>query len=116
MNLNETSTSLYLSWSVPNGTVATEYEIELSPIQCPENNLVFVISEKTDHEISDLRAGTSYNITVKAISPAGNTSSDTVNIKTEEKGEIIIFNKIKHFFIYITSTSTIFPSIVSESD
>ena len=90
MNNNITNTSLFLSWRVPNGTVATEYEIELSPIQCPEKNLVYVISgEKTYHEISDLRAGTSYNITVKAINPAGNTSSDTVNIETEEEGMII---------------------------
>ena len=97
MNNNITNTSLFLSWRVPNGTVATEYEIELSPIQCPENKMVYIISgEKTDHEISGLRAGTSYKITVKAISPAGNTSSDTVNVETEEEGETIFIPSI-HF-------------------
>ena len=85
------STAISISWSVPDGSVVTSYEVEWRSNQCPDDyisyNATTLSDETTSYELSHLRAGTSYNISVKAINLAGITSGDLVNTTTEEIGK-----------------------------
>ena len=85
------STAISITWSVPNGSVVTSYEVEWSSNQCPDDLIVYntttLSGENTNYELSHLRPGTSYNIFIKAINLAGITSSDLATTKTEEIGK-----------------------------
>ena len=85
------STAISISWSVPDGSVVTSYGVEWSSNQCPDDltayNTTTLSGENTNYELSHLRPGTSYNISVKAVNLAGLTFSDLATTKTEEIGK-----------------------------
>ena len=85
------STAISISWSVPDGSVVTSYEVEWCSNQCPDDyisyNTTTLSDENTSYELSHLRPGTSYNIFIKAINLAGITSGDLATTKTEEIGK-----------------------------
>ena len=88
------STAISITWSVPDGSVVTSYEVEWSSNQCPDDfppyNATTLSDENTSYELSHLRPGTSYSISIKAINIAGITSGDLAPTKTEEIGKNLV--------------------------
>ena len=85
-----TTTSISLSWSVPNGSEVDSYEVMWTSDECPDdvdegNATITEIS----YIIGDLREGTSYAITVSATNSAGTSPSDSVTGETEELGNSV---------------------------
>ena len=90
-----TATTISISWSVPSGFVAEQYEVEWSSYQCPGNQTdgnAVMTGEVSKFIIPVLRAGTDYNVLVTAINPAGNFASNVLTIHTLEMGEFITGN------------------------
>ena len=87
--------SISLSWSVPNGSVVTSYEVMWISNDCLEdegsaNSLIDAKDNATTlgtSYIIDLRPGNVYYITVSATNSAGTSSSDRATAKTDELGE-----------------------------
>ena len=81
---NVTTTSISISWIVPDGSVVTSYEVMWTSddIMEDEGN-VTITNDSTNHIISDLRRDVSYIITVNATNSVGTSSSDIVTVQTE---------------------------------
>ena len=81
---NVTTTSISISWIVPDGSVVTSYEVMWTSddIMEDEGN-VTITNGSTNHIISDLRRDVSYIITVNATNSVGTSSSDIVTVQTE---------------------------------
>ena len=82
-----TATSISLSWSVPEGSVANGYEVKWASDQCLSHDEVMdstiTTGSSTNYTILDLRSGTNlYTVSVTAINSAGKNSSETVNVET----------------------------------
>ena len=95
VNVSSTATSISLSWIIPEGSVAASYEVKWSSDQCPDHGVMdsaTTTSSSTNYTISNLRPGTNYTVSVTAINSAGNSSSDTVTVETEEEGDLKMFN------------------------
>ena len=85
-----TTSVIFLSWSVPDGSVVTSYEVEWSSDQCPDNETegsATITDSSTSYTIMDLRPGTSYNIPVTASNLAGDSPTDTFTMETDEMSE-----------------------------
>ena len=80
--------SISLSWSDPEDSVVTSYEVEWISDDCPED-----VDEDNDtttgtsYTIDSVRGDSSYNISVNAINAAGSSPSDRVTTKTNELGK-----------------------------
>ena len=88
---NGANASVFLSWSVPSGSVVTYLEVKWFSDQCPfklDEGSDIASNTSTAYAIPHLRAGTSYNITVSAINPAGTSPSHRATVDTEEKREV----------------------------
>ena len=87
---NVTTTSISISWSVPDGSVVTSYEVMWTSddIMEDEGN-VTITNGSTNHIMSDLRRDVSYIITVNATNSVGTSSSDIVTVQTE--GEKLVY-------------------------
>ena len=84
------TSSIFLSWSIPDGSVVTSYKVMWTSGDCPGGMLsgstTTITGSYTSHTITGLRGGTTYTITVTVINPAGsNTNSRTG--ETRERGE-----------------------------
>ena len=91
MVTNGANTSVFLTWSVPSGSVVTCLEVKWSTDQCLsklDEGSVIASNTSTTYTIPHLRAGISYNITVSAINSAGTSPSHRVTVVTEEKREV----------------------------
>ena len=91
MVMNTANSSVFLSWSIPSGSVVTCFEVKWSSDQCLsklDERSVIASNTSTTYTIPHLRAGTSYNITVSAINSAGTSPSHTMTVDTEEKREV----------------------------
>ena len=87
---NSTNTSISLSWSVPEGSVVSRYEVKWASNQCPDYEVMdstTTADNSTSFIILDLRPGTRYTVSVTATNSAGNSSTETVTVDTEEEGE-----------------------------
>ena len=90
--IETTATTISISWDVPSGFVAGQYKVDWSSHKCPGNQTegsAIAMGEVANFTISELRAGTEYNVSVTAINPAGNFTSDVLSIHTLEMGECI---------------------------
>ena len=84
-----TATSISLSWSVPDGSVVTSYEIAWSSEECsdsPVDNMATIAGSSTNITLSDLRPSTVYTVTMTACNSGGNSTSQTVTVNTMEAG------------------------------
>ena len=82
-----TATSISFSWSVPDGSVVTSYEIVWSSEECsdsPVENAATIAG--TNITLSNLRPSTVYTVTVTAGNSGGNSTSETVTVNTMEAG------------------------------
>lgn len=84
--------SIYLSWSVPSGSVIDRYEVAWESSQCPDdvdqgsgNDITDLTS--SSYDIYDLKDGTNYTIIVTAINSAGTSSSDPESAVTSQRRE-----------------------------
>ena len=91
--VNPSTFSIFLSWSVPSGSVVTSYEVMWTSGECPGgvlNDSTTITGSSLSHTISGLRGGTTYTITVTVTNPAGSTSSNPMTGETEEYGEYMV--------------------------
>ena len=91
-NLDSTpATTISLSWSVPSGSVVTEYLIEWTrdtSVGCSDQDTGSTTITATSHTIPGLEEVSSYTITVTASNGVGSSEvSNTVTAMTEEAGE-----------------------------
>ena len=85
-----TETVIFISWSVPSVSLVNQYEVQWSSHQCPDSPVkgsTAISRASTSFIITELRAGTEYNVSVTAVNSAGNSTSDVLNIHTLEIGE-----------------------------
>ena len=86
--VNVTTTSvIFLSWSVPDGSVVTSYEVEWSSYQCQDDETegsTTITDSSTNYTIMNLRPGTSYNVSATASNSAGDSPTATVTVETEK--------------------------------
>ena len=111
-----TATSISLSWSVPSGSVVTEYLIEWqrdTSVGCSDEDQGNITITDTSYTISGLEEDSRYTITVTATNTAGNSEvSNSVTAVTEEAGErlpllvVLVYGPLSH--------SSICPSIICE--
>ena len=86
--VNPSTSSISLSWSVPSGSVVTSYIVIWTSEECPGGVLGGSdTGSYTSHNITGLRGGTTYTITVAATNSAGTSSSNSMTGETEEYGE-----------------------------
>ena len=91
MVMNRANSSVFLSWSIPSGSVVTCFEVKWSSDQCPsklDEGSVIASNTSTNYTIPHLRAGATYSIAVSAINSAGTSPSHRVTVDTEEKREV----------------------------
>ena len=86
-----TSTSIFLSWSVPSGSIITNYTIAWErdvTVGCPneDEDSITIIGDSTSYDIMGLEEDSRYTI-VLAISNAAGSSTDSDTVMTEEAGE-----------------------------
>ena len=82
-----TTTSISLSWSVPSGSVVESYEVQWSSDQCPEDredSSTTLAGGSYNYNISHLRPGTNYTVSVTASNSAGQNSSGNISMETKE--------------------------------
>ena len=87
--VNPSNSSISLSWSVPNGSVVTSYEVMWTSGECPGGVLddsTTINGSSLIHTITGLRGNTTYTITVTATNPAGTNTSNSMTGETEEYG------------------------------
>ena len=87
--VNPSTSSIFLSWSVPSGSV-TSYIVIWTSEECPGGVLGgndTISGSSLSHTITRLRGGTTYTITVTASNPAGTNTSTSMTRETEEYGE-----------------------------
>ena len=98
-----TATSISLSWIIPEGSIVASYEVKWASDQCSDHGVMdsatTTTSSPTNYTILDLRPGTNYTISVTATNSAGNISSETATVETEEEGELIVKIIITHCLI-----------------
>ena len=87
-----TSKTIFLSWSVPNGSVVDSYEVlwerNLSGECAYEDSGGTTITDgSTSYNITGLEEGSSYIITVTATNMFGSVISDPVTGMTKKTGE-----------------------------
>ena len=85
-----TATTIFITWSVPSGFVTEQHKVEWFSHQCPGNQTegnAIISGVATNFTIPELRAGTEYKISVTAINPPGNFTSNVLTIPTLEMGE-----------------------------
>ena len=88
MDPTPSSTSISLSWSVPNGAVVDSYEVFWTSNECPMDvHEGSAVVTGTSYTIDDLRGGSSYNIIVTATNSAGISISNRVIAETNETSE-----------------------------
>ena len=91
MSSSTAATTILLSWSTSNGTVANFVVIwkrDTSEECSDEDGGNSTIADgSTDYTIENLEEGSSYTITVTATNAAGSAVSDPVMGVTEEVGE-----------------------------
>ena len=88
---NGANTSVFLTWSIPSGSVVAFFEVKWYSDHCLsklDEGRDIASNTSTNYTIPHLGAGTSYNITVSAINSAGTSPSHTVTVDTEEKCEV----------------------------
>ena len=81
------NTTVFLSWSVPSGSVVESYVLEWSSDQCPGDeveNSTTISGTLANFTISDLRSDSSYSITVTASNAAGNSTSKILTVHTHQ--------------------------------
>ena len=80
-------TTVFLSLSVPSGSVVESYVLEWSSNQCPGDeveNSTTISGTLANFTISDLRSDSSYSITVTASNAAGNFTSKILTVHTHQ--------------------------------
>ena len=91
MNPSVTATSIFLSWSDPDGSVVTSYEVMWqrdTTVGCPGGDEDSVTITDTSYDITGLEEDSSYSITVRASNTAGSSEdSNTVIAMTLEAGK-----------------------------
>ena len=111
MVMNGANTPVFLSLSVPSGSVVTCFEVKWFSDQCLsklDEGSDIASNTSTAYAIPHLRAGTSYNITVSAINPAGTSPSHRVTVDTDEKREVSLrLLKINCNTLYSSSFTSI---------
>ena len=110
-----TATSISLSWSVPSGSVVTEYLIEWqrdTSVGCSDKDQGNTTITDTSYTISGLDEDSRYTITVIASNTAGNSEVSNLTAVTEEAGErlpllvVLVYGPLSH--------SSVCPSIICE--
>ena len=84
-----TSTSITLSWTVPNGSVVNSFDVIWRSTQCPGAEIygnANVTGVSVGYTAAGLRSGTEYFINVIALNEAGFSTSGTVFETTDESG------------------------------
>ena len=89
------STSIYLAWSVPSGSVVESYEVvweRVTTRKCPDEDIgsTLITDGSTSYNIVGLEEGSSYSIVVTASNAAGSAVSESVTGSTGESGEGLI--------------------------
>ena len=91
MNPTATATSISLSWSDPDGSEVTSYEVMWqrdTSVGCPGGDEDSDTITDTSYDITGLEEDSSYSITVRASNTAGSSEdSNTVTAMTLEAGE-----------------------------
>ena len=89
-----TATSISLSWSVPTGSVVTQYLVEWQRdtlVGCTDEeqgNTTITDGSTVSYDIPELEENSRYIVTVTASNSAGSSgASNSVNGMTEETGE-----------------------------
>ena len=89
-----TATSISLSWSVPTGSVVTQYLVEWqrdTSVGCTDEdqaNTTITDGSTVSYDIPELEENSRYIVTVTASNSAGSSgASNSVNGMTEETGE-----------------------------
>ena len=113
-----TATTISLSWSVPSGSVVTEYLIEWqrdTSVACSDEDQDSTTITDTSYTISGLEEDSRYTITVTASNTAGSSEvSNSVTAVTEEAGErlsllvVLVYGPLSH--------SSICPSLFCDCD
>ena len=87
--VNPSTSSISLSWSVPDGSVVTSYEVMWTSGECGGvlSNSTTITGSYTSHTISSLRGDTTYTIRVTVTNPAGSNTSNPMTGETRERGE-----------------------------
>ena len=90
--VSSASTSIFLSWSMPSGSMVERYEIvwqRVTSRECPDEGVgtVTITDGRTSYNIEGLEEGSNYSIVVIAINAAGSAVSHPVTRKTGETGE-----------------------------
>ena len=86
--ITPSTSSISLSWSVPDGSVVTSYDVIWTSGECGGmlNGSTTNTGSSLSHTITDLRGGTTYTITVTVINPAGSNTNYRTG-RTREHGE-----------------------------
>ena len=116
--VSTTATTISLSWSVPSGSVVTEYLIEwqrdiLVGCSDEDQDSSTITNGSTSYTISGLEEHSRYTITVTASNTAGEVSNKVTAV-TEEAGErlsmlvVLIYHPLSH--------SSICPSLFCDCD
>ena len=93
ISIINTATSIFLSWIVPVGSVVSSYEVKWSSDQCLGHEMessATTTDNSTSYTILNLRPGTNYTLFVTATNSAGDSSSETATVETEEESELIL--------------------------
>ena len=88
--INPSTSSISFSWSVPSGSVVTNYIVVWTSEECPGGVLGgsdTITGSSTSHNITGLRGGTTYTIRVIASNSAGTKPGTSMTGETEEYGE-----------------------------
>ena len=92
MDISTTATFIFLSLSVPNGSVVTSYKVMWqrdTSVGCSDEDEgnTTITDGSTSYEIMGLEEDSSYTISVTAVNAAGSSAvSETVTAMTEEAG------------------------------
>ena len=92
-----TETTIFISWSVPSGSVVEQYEVEWSSHQCSDGQVETVSRNSSNFTVSNLWPETNYTISVSALNSVGRSTSDNKTLHTLPMGKI---HSVKHVYRY----------------
>ena len=100
-----TPTAISLSWSIPSGSVVTEYFViwqRNTSAGCADvdnGGIITITGSSTSHTVTGLEPGNQYTMTVTASNDAWNSSvSNAVTAMTEEAGKVLLCLLLLHSY------------------